>query len=205
MRMVSASWEVSEVDELDRARTLNGLVNQVTYGIDIGGPGTPDIAHRRAAEIVDGALFSQSPATYYEVIVAGLRSEQQWQDPDALPLREFLSQLVAELDRLRPWPESAFEVLREPELAEALWTAPVVGYLSGTFRTIATSLRGFSFAYRRPDGGALLIVALRSGEVLGLRGAGPQEPRVALVLDSPSRDAVLAFTRATGIPVGASE
>lgn len=203
--MVSASWEVSEVDDLDRARTLNGLVNQVTYGIDIDGPGTRDIAHRRAAEIVDGALFSQPPATYYEVIVAGLRSEQQWQDPSALPLREFLSQLVAEMDRLRPWPESAFKVLREQALAEALWTAPVVGYLSGTFRTVTTRLRGFSLAYRRPDGSALLIVALRSGEVLGLRGAGPEDPRVALVLESTSRDAVLAFTRATGMPVGAPD
>jgi hypothetical protein len=193
-----ADLVVQEVSDADRSHIVRGAVNAVTYGIDVGEPHALDMARRRAAEIVDSALFAGPPASYYEPIVAALRSEEQWQGPGSHRLRGFLSRLVAEMDQLRPWPERTFEVVREEALAEVLWTAPVAGFLDGTFRAVATRLRGFSLAYWRPDGSALLIISLRSGAVLGLRASSPQDQRVAIVAGTPGQDVVDAFTRAVG-------
>jgi hypothetical protein len=77
---LSGRVEASEVDNTQRAEMLRGLVNQVTYGLDLGASKTANEALHRAAQLVDGPHFVQPPAHYYENIVAGLRLEEHWRD-----------------------------------------------------------------------------------------------------------------------------
>lgn len=103
---LSGRVEVSEVDNTQRAEMLRGLVNQVTYGLDLGESETANEALRRAAQLVDGPHFAHPAAHYYENIVAVLQLDECWRVRSTHPLRELLLHIVEEMDRLRPWPES---------------------------------------------------------------------------------------------------
>lgn len=95
---------------LNVATSWRGHVNSVLYGLIFRDRLDEGFAARTARGMVDIQVFPAGPAVYYEAFGLALSSEETLTDTVETPheepaFREFLAQVMTELDALRPWSE----------------------------------------------------------------------------------------------------
>jgi hypothetical protein len=180
-----------------------GPVNAILYGIDLDSPVDAAEVSRRAGELIQQRIFTDSVEDYYEAASAALASGEQigYEPGEQAAARDFLTRLVAELDARRPWPEPPF---RQVDSAgwPALREAPVVARLQLSRMQVEERLSRL-FDKHPPDGSKwpILLLRLRSGETVALQAPGGfTEPGVALrAATSRPNELLEEFGNLTGI------
>jgi hypothetical protein len=182
-----------------------GLVNQVTYGVDLANAVDDDTVARVADALVAQRVYPHPVPEYHDAVVAALSSTERVAPEDGGDdrlAREFLTRLLQQLDERRPWPDSAFaqlDVSSWPEVA----SAPVVGRVPWRRREVGARLnRAFADI---DDGGSpvkAMILRLRTGHVVGLRmSAQAREPGAAVLSHDDAPATLAALRELTGMPV----
>nr|WP_221383000.1 hypothetical protein [Actinoplanes polyasparticus] len=180
---------------------VRGLMNQLLYPID----GAPDLSDAMAARMVDnlidGRLFAHPPAVYAEAMDHTLsrgalhpetaEMSRRFTEPD---LVDFLRRVRQLLEERRPWPPPKF---RKIDVAEwpSFGDAAVIAQVNRPTLQL-TGAVGFPFDHIPAGEGKLpvLILQLRTGEVIALMGSvDPRSTTFALLLRG-SDDATAAIT-----------
>lgn len=180
-----------------------GYVNQLTYGADL----RERLDGAAVDRIVDAVLlqrvFTAPVETYYEAGVDALRSGQPLaalpdQDEDAT--RDALRRIVERLDERRPWPVHPYS---QQDVGEwpALAGAPVIGQVSQSEMAVRRKLNRL-FDSAGPDGPKVMILRLRTGELVALRATGGfTTPGLDLLAHSAASQTLDNFRDLTGLDV----
>jgi hypothetical protein len=184
-----------------------GYVNQLTYGLDLGGPVADEVVKGIADALIRQRSYLHAVPTYYDAATAALASSvptAQGPGEDAT-VRDFLTRLLRALDARRPWPEPLFR-----RLGSGQWTsladAPVIGRIPLSRLSVGNRLNGI-FEPVDVDGKNInvFILRLRSGEVVGLvAGDSFTEPGVLVRAQGDQQvvlDALRAFTGLEAAPL----
>jgi hypothetical protein len=180
-----------------------GLVNQVTYGLDLT---TADDG--TAAAVADALVLQRSyvnsVAEYHDAVTAALDSREPLaaEPSDDLRTRAFLARLHDELERRRPWPDAPYVQLDHSAWSE-LATAPVVGRVPLRRREVGARLNRL-FADVDEGGTAYktMVLRLRTGQVVGLSvPSAAREPGVAVMTRDDPATTLAALRELTAMPV----
>lgn len=184
----------------DPNRPWRGFINALTYTLDLRERIGDESVIRIAEAILSGHSFTQAPAVYRQACEDALRNDHVTERD--LILRDFLTRLVSELDRRRPWPRAKFTITdqRWDEYEDApfvgqipLRKRDVEGVVKKEFRPPASTI-GSNIRY--------LIMRLEDGSSVMLSCVRPfSDPKVEIhSFDDPETTAQ-SFEQATGIAV----
>ncbi len=181
-----------------------GLVHQLTYATDLSSRVADETIERIVDAVLQQRVFSRPAETYYEAAVAALGSGRRIADLDGQDeevTRDALTRIVEHLDARRPWPVHPF-YRQDPHLWDDLAGAPVIGRLPLSQMAVRQKLSRVFDTVGGPDGIKVLILQLRSGQVVALRSTEAfTAPGVDLLATSDPAVTIADFQELTGLPV----
>ncbi|WIM87835.1 hypothetical protein PT015_23930 [Candidatus Mycobacterium wuenschmannii] len=163
------------------ASPWRGYTNQIVYGTELQSPIDDDLLNRLADELIRQRYFRDPVESYYKAAVDALKSGEDIRLDDSQDegaVHDLLTRLLVVLDERRPWPEPAFKALPVEEW-RAIAAAPKIGQIPA--RPVDVQGRLYrSFAHYEWGGQELriLILRLRSGQIVGLRIGSLAQPNV---------------------------
>jgi hypothetical protein len=163
------------------ASPWRGYTNQIVYGTELQSPIDDSLLSVLIDELIRQRYFTDPVESYYEAAVEALQSGEEirlddTQDEDAV--RDLLARMLRMLDERRPWPEPPFRTL-PVEGWQGLERAPKIGHI--TIRPMDLEGRLYRSFERYESGGQelrILVLRLRTGQIVGLRIASLRQPNV---------------------------
>jgi hypothetical protein len=179
------------------------LVQQLAYAVDLGSPHDDRTIDQLADAVIRQRVFSSPIAAYYDAAVAALRSGErlaEFGDQDEAGVRDVLSRLVDRLDARRPWPVPAIQ-RQDPTRWTELTGAPVIARTPASEAQVRRKLnRSFDTVGTAPDQSKILVLELRTGQLVGLRPTGGfADPGVELVAHTDPATTAADFAELTGL------
>lgn len=169
---------MSEVDPQPRA-AWRGWINIVTDGVYFSRRISDERIAARVDDMIQQWTFADPVHTYYEAISDALNSTERIAEPreDEEHARDFLLRLMETLDARRPWPEAAYTHLDASAWSEYRQLPPLA-VIALTERTVRGRVNRFFDEV--PDGGAVMILRLRTGDTVALHSADFRTPAVTI-------------------------
>lgn len=196
-------------------QTWRGLVNQVRYALAYVRQPDEATAQVFAQRMIERRVFPSGPQAYLDGLAQAAQAPQLIEaptpgGPDEATLRAFCGQIVAHLRHARAttyadgWPPERFTQLPARDWPWA--SAPVTAVVAaGLHEVSARTWRIFEFSHSPEGTTAVLVLRLRTGEVVAL--VVPPGPSLAdrrrtmlKVLDGDPATAVASFAELTGFP-----
>jgi hypothetical protein len=190
------------------ASPWRGYTNQIVYGTELQSPIDDHLLNRLADELIRQRYFRDPVENYYKAAVDALQSGEDIRLDDSQDegaVRDLLTRLLVVLDERRPWPEPPFRALPVEEW-RAVEAAPKIGQIP--VRPVEVQGRLYrSFAHYESGGQELrvLVLRLRSGQILGLRVASLSQPNVDVYSPSDPEEVRAALKELMGLELQLSE
>ncbi|MEP7020183.1 MAG: hypothetical protein ABI808_05995 [Pseudonocardiales bacterium] len=177
-----------------------GLVNQLTYGVNLDEPVTEADAQRVAGHVVGQRVYSSPISSYYRAAEAALQdSEALASNPDAdRRAHDFLRRLLRALDERRPWAELPYE-----EVGPAAWSKLMAAPVIGSLDLLPTDVRDrVSRSFTRLDDSRRgLILRLQTGQTVGFLASTSPGPGVEVRSADDSEQTRADLHELTGLDV----
>ncbi|MBT8224132.1 MAG: hypothetical protein HKP61_17275 [Dactylosporangium sp.] len=186
-----------------KANTARGLVNQILYDIDrVDDPRDRSMAARCADSIINRRHFSHPVEWYAEALSLTLgagrlspQTSQMSRRYSEAELLGFLTLLAECLDEARPWPRPAF-VKRDIAEWAAFGEARAIAKIVRPMHQINGILNAaFDFVPLGEERLPVMILELRSGEVVALMGSIEPKSMTFLLMRRDPGDPVALITR----------
>lgn len=164
------------------SKTADGLVNEVLYGIDkVKDLGSDEVLARYADSLINQRNFLSPVSEYAEAVGRAVRAGRLPYPAEELSRRfaraellDFLARLASCLDELRPWPAPAFLKLDIGEW-DTFARAKAIARIHCPAMEISGILnRSFDSVPLAPGKMAVIILRLRTGEVVAITSADPR-------------------------------
>jgi hypothetical protein len=177
-----------------------GLVNELTYAVNLDGPVTDADARSVAGNLLAQRVYSSPVPSYYAAAEAALQDSEALADNADADRRahDFLRRVLRALDERRPWPEPRYEEL-DPGRWAKLLTAPLVGHIDMAPTAVRDRVsRSFT---RLSDGRRVLILRLQTGEVVALLASFSPEAGVEVRSTDDPEQTRIHLRELTGLEV----
>ena len=177
-----------------------GLVQLAAYRLHFTKAIDRTTVERRADELLQPHLYADTPPEFYAAISHALQTGERLapDGEDEHYLRQFLADLREALDARRPWPERPYTELSLSEWEKYRHLDPIAGLKPSAMDTGSRLHVVFEHV---PGSGYVVVLRLRSGQVVALQGPqGYGEMGVLVRADTDDPQATLAeFQKLTGI------
>ncbi|CAN5640635.1 hypothetical protein BH09ACT7_BH09ACT7_25230 [soil metagenome] len=185
-----------------------GPINQLLYGLTFTREITDEVVAGFADAAVNYTGLGLGPEVYYRAIQEALASGTDPVGANQLPQLEhaevigYLRALAARLEELRPWPEPNFRRLDVSNWS-AFERAVPIARLDASMLVVRNTLKtSFDPIGNSQPGSYVLMLRLRTGETVALRGTYDRGDKVTLLADATGDPAEVIehFVSATGFP-----
>ncbi|WP_345496829.1 hypothetical protein [Nocardia callitridis] len=146
-----------------------GLLSRIFYKIQFEPDLNKDLVDITARSLLTEPIDILTPDEEYSALASGLANNSPL--PSLVPmhhssheLREFLSEVVARMDEMRPWEEPGYLLLPESLLTEFQGSEPVARITLST-REIESRVRRI---FHRRGFGNFLLLRMKSGAIVGM-------------------------------------
>ena len=164
--------------------------NQIVYGTELQSPIDDSLLNVLVDELIRQRYFTDPVGNHYEAAVEALQSGEDIRLDDSQDegaVRDLLVRMLRMLDERRPWPEPPFRTL-PVGVWRGLEGSPKIGQIPIRPMDVEGLLyRGFEHYESGDPKSRILILRLRSGEIIGLRIASLSQPNVDVYSPSTRR------------------